>query len=60
MTQTDFESYLSFVSLADDGYAILLNGKKKYSARLPKGLSRKKAHEKQKIVVTTIFKACNS
>jgi hypothetical protein len=60
MTQPDYEPDLSFVTLADDGYTILLNDDRRYSLRLPMGLSRKKAPEKQEIIESTILNACNS
>jgi hypothetical protein len=60
MTQTDFEPNLSFVTLADDGYTLQLNGESNYSVRLPMHISRKKASEKRKAIESTILKACNS
>jgi hypothetical protein len=60
MTQTDYEPDLGFVTLADDGYTLLLNDDQRYSLRLPMGLSRKKAAENQKIIESTILNACNS
>ncbi len=61
MTQTDFfEPNLSFVTLADDDYTLLLNDDQRYSGRLPMDLSRKKAAEKQKAIESTILNACNS
>lgn len=54
MTQTDYEPDLGFVTLADDGYTLLLNDDQRYSLRLPMGLSRKKAAEKQKIIESTM------
>ena len=60
MTQTDFEPNLSFVTLADDGYTLLLNDDQRYSVRLPMNLSRLKAAEKQSAIESTILNACNS
>ena len=60
MTQTDFEPNLSFVTLADDGYTLQLNGESNYSVRLPLDISRKKAAEKQNAIESTILNACNS
>jgi hypothetical protein len=60
MTQTDFEPNLSFVTLADDGYTLLLNGESNYSVRLPMNISRIKAVDKQKAIESTILDACNS
>ena len=53
-------SNLSFVTLADDGYTLQLNGESNYSVRLPMNISRIKASEKQKAIESTILNACNS
>jgi hypothetical protein len=60
MTQTDYEPNLNFVTLADDGYTLLLNDDQRYSVRLPLNISRKKAAEKQNAIEYTILNACNS
>lgn len=60
MTQTNFEPNLSFVTLADDGYTLQLNGESNYSVRLPMDISRKKAADRLNAIETTILNACNS
>jgi hypothetical protein len=60
MTQTDFEPNLSFVTLADDGYMLQLNGESNYSVKLlPMDLSRKKAADKTKIIQESILSGCD-
>ena len=60
MTQTDFNPDLSFVTLADDGYTLLLNGESNYSVRLPMDISRKKAADRLNAIEFTIRNVCNT
>ena len=60
MTQTDFEPDLSFVTLSDDSYTLLLNDDQRYSIRVPMDLSRKNADDIQKTIEVEILNACNS
>jgi hypothetical protein len=60
MTQTNFEPNLSFVTLAEDGYTLLLNGESNYSIRLPMDISKKKGTDRLNAIESTILNACNS
>ena len=58
MTQQDYidnEPKLSFIEISDDNKAVLLNGKAKYSIKLPRNFSRKKDDEKQKIIEDLVY-----
>lgn len=60
MTQTDYEPKLSFATLNDDGFTMLLNGDEKYSVRLPMNILRKKATDRQESIETEMLNGCNS
>jgi hypothetical protein len=54
------ERKLSFVSLTDDNYTMLLNGDVRYSIRLPLDFSRKRAAERQKIIEGLTYNGCTT
>jgi replicative DNA helicase Mcm len=60
MTQEEFGAILSFASLLDDNKTILINGNPEYSVKLPSGISKKNAIDKQKIIYTLILNFCNA